>query len=126
MKNILSSLIFLLFIKSLFVVSNVQANGNVIHIYQDADLSIHSESSKAIQLGIEVAFAEIDNEINGSKVIFKYLDHRGNVIRSKRNYQTFLKDPNALVIYSGIHSPPLIKNRDFINKNKCLPSSVIF
>ncbi len=120
MKNILSSLIFLLFIKSLFVVSNVQANDNVIHIYQDADLSIHSESSKAIQLGIEVAFAEIDNEINGSKVIFKYLDHRGNVIRSKRNYQTFLKDPNALVIYSGIHSPPLIKNRDFINKNQAL------
>ena len=92
----------------------------VIHIYQDADLSNHIESSEAIQKGIEVAFDEIGNEIEGYKVEFKYLDHRGNVVRSKRNYQTFLDDPKALAIYSGIHSPPLITNRAFINENKAL------
>ena len=47
--------------------------GKVLHIYQDADLSRHSESSKAIQQGIEVAFSEIDNQIEGYKVVFKYL-----------------------------------------------------
>jgi branched-chain amino acid transport system substrate-binding protein len=99
---------------------NSVSEEKVLFIYQDADLSIHSESSNAIQKGIEVAFNEIDNQIAGYKIAFKYLDHRGNVVRSKRNYQTFINDPKALVIYSGIHSPPLIKNRTFINENKAL------
>lgn len=97
-----------------------QANDKIIRIYQDADLSNHIESSMAIQKGIEVAFDEIGNEIAGYKVEFKYLDHRGNVVRSKQNYGAFLSDPNGLAIYSGIHSPPLIKNRAFINESKAL------
>lgn len=96
------------------------AEDKVIYIYQDADLSHHIESSESIQKGIEVAFAEVDNQVAGYQVKFKYLNHRGNVIRSKRNYDAFLKDPNALAIYSGIHSPPLIKNRKYINENKAL------
>ncbi|ASP46837.1 ABC transporter substrate-binding protein [Cognaticolwellia beringensis] len=99
---------------------SLHAEDKVLFVYQDADLSNHIESSLAIQKGIEVAFSEINNEIAGYKIAFKYLDHRGNVIRSKRNYQKFLADPKALVIYSGIHSPPLIKNRTFINENKAL------
>lgn len=95
-------------------------SNKAIHIYQDADLFHNSESSQAIQKGIEVAFAEIGNEIAGYKIIYKYLDHRGNVVRSKRNYQNFINDPKALAIYSGIHSPPLIKNRAFINENNAL------
>lgn len=110
---------FVLFI-TLLLPYHVIAQEKIIHIYQDADLSSHKESSEAIQKGIEVAFAEIDNEIAGYKVIFKYLDHRGNVLRSKRNYQIFIDDPKALAIYSGIHSPPLIKNRTFINENDAL------
>lgn len=92
----------------------------VIRIYQDADLSNHIESSESIQKGIEVAFDEIGNTIEGYKVEFKYLDHRGNVVRSKKNYQEFIADPKALAIYSGVHSPPLIKNRTFINESKAL------
>lgn len=110
----------ILTLMTLFLSLNALAQEKVFHIYQDADLSRHKESSKAIQQGIEIAFSEINNEIQGYKFVFKYLDHRGNVIRSKRNYQTFIDDPNALVIYSGIHSPPLIKNRTFINENKAL------
>jgi len=102
------------------VTCSLHAEDKVLFIYQDADLSNHKESSLAIQKGIEVAFSEIDNEIDGYKIAYKYLDHRGNVIRSKRNIQKFIADPNALVIYSGIHSPPLIKNRTFINENKAL------
>ena len=102
------------------LVWSAQAKDKTLYVYLDADLSNHKESSQAIEKGIEVAFNEINNEINGFKIAFKYLDHRGNVIRSKHNYKTFINDPNALVVYSGIHSPPLIKNRNFINKNKAL------
>lgn len=91
-----------------------------LYIYQDADLSNHAASSEAIQKGMELAFHEIGNSVQGYNIAFKYLDHRGNVIRSKRNYQTFIDDPKALAIFSGIHSPPLIKNRTFINENKAL------
>lgn len=96
------------------------AEDKVIYLYQDADLSNSTESSQAIQKGIELAFNEIGNEIDGYRIDFKYLDHRGNVARSKQNYENFIADSKALAIFSGIHSPPLIKNRDFINSQKAL------
>ena len=91
-----------------------------ITVYHDADNSHSHESALAIQLGIELAFSEIENVVQGHKVKFKYLDHRGNVVRSKRNYQEYIDDPQALVMFSGIHSAPLIRNRDFINRNSAL------
>lgn len=42
------------------------------------------------------------------------------MIRSKRNIEQFLEDPHALAVISGIHSPPLIKHRDYINENSIL------
>lgn len=111
--------IFIALLLSLLPLKTFAAD-KVIHIYQDADLSSHVESSEAIQKGIEVAFDEVGNLVAGYKVQFKYLDHRGNVIRSKQNFERFLDDPSALAIYSGIHSPPLIRNREFINENKIL------
>jgi branched-chain amino acid transport system substrate-binding protein len=112
--------LLLLIATAVVLPSALLADDKVIRIYQDADLSSNIESSEAIQKGIEVAFGEVNNEVSGYKVEFKYLDHRGNVVRSKRNYKTFLADSKALAIYSGIHSPPLIKNRAFINENKAL------
>lgn len=91
-----------------------------LYIYQDADITTHTESSWAIQKGIELAFDSVGNQIQGYPIKFKYLDHRGNTVHSKLNYQAFLNDPNAVAIYSGIHSPPLIKNRAFINENQAL------
>jgi branched-chain amino acid transport system substrate-binding protein len=116
MKNLTHIFVFLISC----LIWTAQAEDKRLFVYLDADLSNHKESSQAIQQGIEVAFSEINNEIDGFKIGFKYLDHRGNVIRSKRNYQKFINDPSALVVYSGIHSPPLIKNRKFINENKAL------
>ena len=49
------------------------AEDKVIHIYQDADISNHLESSDAIQKGIEVAFDEIGSEIDGYKIVYKYV-----------------------------------------------------
>lgn len=100
--------------------SKEEAPGRKIVIYQDADLSRHTESGVAIQRGIEVAFDEIGNEIQGYQVEFSYLDHRGNVVLSKKNFERYIQDQNGLAIFSGIHSPPLIKNRSFINSSKAL------
>ena len=107
-------------VMALLLPMHILAQDKYVHVYQDADLSRQTESSKAIQQGIEVAFNEINNQVDGYSVVFKYLDNRTNVLRSKRNYKTFIDDPQALVIYSGKSSPPLIKNRKFINENKAL------
>lgn len=108
------------FLLCLWGAEPAHAEEKVLYIYQDADLVNHHESSRSIQQGIELAFDEINNEIQGYKIAFKYLDHRGNVVRSKQNYKKFIEDPMALAIYSGIHSPPLIKNRAYINENQAL------
>ena len=110
----------LLFFTLLLISSISYSNENVIHVYHDADRSNHVESAYSIEQGIKTALSEINNEIQGYKINFIPLDHRGNVSRSKRNYKTFLNDANALAIFSGIHSPPLIKNRTYINDNKAL------
>lgn len=98
----------------------LDATSAVYYIYQDADFSRHSESADSIKKGIELAFDEIDNQIHGHQIKFKYLDHRGKVNLSKKNYEAFAEDPEALVVFSGMHSPPLIKNRAFINESKAL------
>jgi len=48
------------------------------------------------------------------------MDHRGNTKRSKKHIQAYLDDKKAIAIFSGLHSPPLLANRDFINKNQVL------
>ena len=96
------------------------AQDNIIRIYQDADRSNHVESGISIERGILTALDEVNNQIAGFQVEFVPLDHRGNVLRSKKNYDIFLADPTALAIFSGIHSPPLIRNRSFINESKAL------
>lgn len=116
--SVLLALIGLYFVN--VIASHANTSKPTLHIYQDADLVAHIEASWAIQQGIELAFNEVGNKIQGYPIAFKYLDHRGNTVRSKLNYQTFLNDPTALAIYSGIHSPPLIKNRNFINENQAL------
>jgi len=99
---------------------SVQASDKVIKFYLDADRTNHAQSAISIERGILTALDEVDNQVAGYKVEVVPLDHRGNVLRSKKNYQKFLADPKALAVFPGIHSPPLIINRDFINGNKAL------
>ena len=47
-------------------------------------------------------------------------DHRGNSRRTTRNLEQFLAVDNALLVISGMHSPPLLANRAFINENHIL------
>ena len=113
---------FFSFFILLIVTFSAQAEDKVIRIYQDADLSNHAESSKAIQKGIEIAFDEIGKEIEGYKVEFKYLDHRSNVVRSKQNYETFLADPQALAIYSGNKPYSVFNAETNVNAHEALHS----
>lgn len=98
---------------------NVQAQQKYI-IYLDADFSGATNSSLAIQQGITTALAEVDNNIQGIQFELVSKDHRANSLRSRRNLEKFLIDDQALMVFSGLHSPPLLANKSFINDNKIL------
>ncbi len=89
-------------------------------IYLDADFSGATTSSLSIKQGIDTALAEVDYQIQGFTFEVVNKDHRANSLRSKRNLQAFLKDEQALILFSGLHSPPLLANKAFINENKIL------
>ncbi|ADT67893.1 MULTISPECIES: ABC transporter substrate-binding protein [unclassified Pseudoalteromonas] len=89
-------------------------------LYHDSDYSNHYESAYAMKMGVLTALAEINNNVQDYQLTLIEKDNRGNANRSLLHMQQFLKDPNALVFIGGLHSPPYIKNREFINKNKLL------
>ena len=91
-----------------------------LRIYLDADRSGHLASARAIEMGIKTAFAEVDNQIQGRQVEFIPLDHRGNSTRSRMNMERAFADPSTLFMMAGLHSPPLINNRDYINQQRML------
>ncbi|WP_247687360.1 ABC transporter substrate-binding protein [Pseudoalteromonas luteoviolacea] len=89
-----------------------------LHIYHDSDYSTHRESAIAIKMGFLTALSEVDSKTQGFKLKFLSRDHRGNSNRSFLNFKRFLKDPSGLFVLGGLHSPPYIKYREFINKNQ--------
>ena len=92
----------------------------LLKIYLDADRTRHTESAESIEMGIKTAFSEINNRIHNYNVEFVTLDHRGNSTRSKVNMRKAFSDTQGLLVIAGLHSPPLIKNRAYINENKML------
>lgn len=99
---------------------SAMATPEVLKIYLDADRTGHLASARSIEQGVKVAFSEVDNKLNGIPVEFVVTDHRGNAKRSKKNMQRFLDEPNGIAFVAGIHSPPLIKYRDYINQSGIL------
>lgn len=99
---------------------NMAHSVSPIHIYLDADLSTSKSSSTSIERGIRTALSESGNTLSGHPVKIIALDHRGNTARSLGNLETYLFDPQALALFSGLHSPPLLVNRRFINDNGIL------
>ncbi|MBC85869.1 MAG: hypothetical protein CL677_01725 [Bdellovibrionaceae bacterium] len=91
-----------------------------LKIYLDADFSNHFESSNSIVRGLKVALKTVDFKIKGRNIQIVRKDHRGNSARSERHIKQFMEDPNGLLMMSGIHSPPLLAHRKFINENKVL------
>lgn len=88
-----------------------------LNIYLNADMSGTKISGESIEMGIRVALSEIDFNIAGYSIKVIVKDHHGNSLRSLKYLEEFISDENALVTYSGLHSPPIINNLNFINNN---------
>jgi branched-chain amino acid transport system substrate-binding protein len=99
---------------------NIYSAEKKYSIYIDADFTGTRASSQSIQQGINTALAEVDYTIDGYTFTVIVKDHRANSIRSKRNLERFLQDETALLIFSGLHSPPLLSNKKFINNKGIL------
>lgn len=113
--------IVLLFV--LFLLFSGVANApkkKVLRIYLDADQTGTSASGLAIRQGIELALSEINYEIQGYQLELIIKDHHGSTRRSFLHMQEFINDESALLMYSGLHSPPLLGNLEFINENGIL------
>ncbi len=91
-----------------------------IRIYLDADCTGTAASSISIEQGIRTALDEVGGKLAGRPVALVVRDHRGNTRRSKKHLEEYLADEQALVLFSGLHSPPLLAHRDFINENGIL------
>jgi len=100
--------------------SQLYAGEKIYSIYIDADFTASKASSQSILQGINTALSEVDYKIDGYtfKIIIK--DHRANSLRSKRNLESYLQDETALLIFSGLHSPPLLSNKQLINSKGIL------
>lgn len=90
------------------------------HLYLDADQTGAKASGISIEQGIRTALHQVNNTLGGMPVKLIVKDHHGSSLRSKRHLEEFLNDPQALAIFSGLHSPPLLDNLAFINENKIL------
>lgn len=96
------------------------AGADDLEIYIDADYALSSASAESIELGLTTALAEVDFTVANQTITIVPFDHRGNVKRSTRTLQTYLKSDTALAIFGGLHSPPYLENREFINENNIL------
>ena len=113
-------IIFLRLLTGLLFCAAAPVLANTLKIYHDADYSVHAESAHSIAMGFKTALAEVGNQIQGYDIQLVVRNHRGNSKRSLQHMREFLEDPNALFVLGGIHSPPYIQNREFINRNGVL------
>lgn len=104
----------------IFAVTSSFIQAKEFNIYIDADYSIFKDSSQMIQKGIEASIRLNQKDFKDISFNIIALNHKGNTRRSYNNYKKYLSDKNALFVFSGLHSPPLIANKDFINSNKAL------
>ena len=89
-------------------------------IWLDGDFTNHLESSRSIEMGAKAAIHDHGGKVLGRDIVIFRKDHRGSSKRSLRNIKNFIKNPNGIAMMSGIHSPPLLAHRDFINQSKVL------
>ena len=111
----------LLLIAMIFVTYVAQAIPKPTYqLILDADFTGTKASSIAIERGIRTALAEHNNSAGGYQLELVLRDHHGSTPRSKKNLKDVVKNPQALAVFSGLHSPPLLANRSFINNNQIL------
>ncbi len=93
---------------------------DVLKIYLDADRTGTRASGISIEQGIRLALSEINFEIQGYKIELLIKDHRGSSRRSTLHLQEFVNDSDALTVFCGLHSPPVLANLNYINDQKIL------
>lgn len=111
---------FAVFFSFILVCEPVSAEDETVEIYIDADYSISVEAAHSIELGIKAALSSAGNSLGGLAVEVIAKDHRGNVKRAKRTLDEYLASDNALAVFGGLHSPPYLAHREFINTNSIL------
>ncbi len=92
----------------------------VVRLYLDMDFSNAGSSSIAIEQGVQTALSEVDNNLGDRRIEIVRKNHQGNSRRSLDNLRDFLADDKALAVFAGLHSPPLLANREFINRKGIL------
>jgi len=101
-------------------VSAAVESDSALRIYIDADFTHASASSVAIEQGIRTALSEEGNLLDGRPVEILRRDHHGNTRRSQDNIALFAQDKQALAIFTGMHSPPVLANLQAIHENHLL------
>lgn len=91
-----------------------------MRIYIDADFTISYSVGNAIAQGIRTALAEVNFKIAGVPIQIIDKNHKGSPERSFRTMNSFLADDRALVMFGGMHSPPYLVHKSFMNENRLL------
>ena len=104
----------------LFFIFLANTSANDLKIYIDADFSNYYQSSRSIEVGILSSLTYHKKLFPKTEISVQRLDHRSNNRRSLSNLKKAMSDPKALAVFCGMHSPPVLANRDFINDNKIL------
>lgn len=92
-----------------------------LSLYLDADFQDHENSARSIQVGLETAIAMHSGLLpEGVNLRVVPKDHRGNVKRSAVHFREYLSDPEAIAVVGGLHSPPYLEYRDYVNENNIL------
>ncbi len=104
------------------VIATISAGSNpmALELHIDADYSISHEAAEAIELGVRTALDGVGWELGGEPVTLVTRDHRANVKRSHRHMRDYLQSDNAIAMIGGLHSPPYLTHREFINENEIL------
>jgi branched-chain amino acid transport system substrate-binding protein len=99
-------------------IESIQADP--VHIYLDADQTNSANAGAAIELGVRAALHEANNKLGGYPVELIVKDHHGSSPRSQYHLEQFSEDPKGLIVFGGMHSPPLLSSREYINDNEIL------
>lgn len=112
-------LLLLLVFTSPLLTANTKPYDELI-IYLDADQTGAVNSGRSIHQGMTVAINQAEGQVSNIPLRIVVKDHRGNSRRSLKHLKQYLKADNTLAVFSGLHSPPLLTHRQFINDQEIL------
>ncbi|PJE80449.1 hypothetical protein CI610_00584 [invertebrate metagenome] len=119
-KSIQYALFVLLMLSGTIENATATDKQEYISFYLSADFIGTRAAGVSIEQGIRTALSEVNNQVAGIPVRVQILDHRGNTRRAKVHLNQYLNDSFALVLFGGLHSPPLLAARDYINQYEIL------